>query len=103
MRNRARLIIPQLLFAAGLVIWAGFQTVMLIDDHRNLSTVWANQQATFEQSVKLRGQLDSIAAKTQILADQGNSGAKAIVEELKKRGVTINPNANRPENKIDTK
>jgi len=55
-------------------------------------SVRANQETTYQQAVKLRAQLDSIAAKTQILADQGNAGAKTIVEELQKRGVTINPN-----------
>ena len=87
--------VPQLLLAAGLVIWTAFQTFMLIDEHRTLNAARANQEATVQQSVKLRDQLDSIAAKMQILADKGNVGAKTIVEELKKRGVTINPNASK--------
>jgi hypothetical protein len=89
------LLVPQLLFGAGLVIWAVFQTTVLVGERSTLSTLRANQTATIEQSIKLRAQLDSIAAKTQILADAGNAGARTIVEELKKRGVTIDPNANK--------
>jgi Icc-related predicted phosphoesterase len=85
--------IPLFLFGAGLVLWTGFQTTMLITEKRNLETVKTNQENTIQQALKLRTQLDSIAAKTQILAEKGNTGAKTIVDELKKRGVTINPNA----------
>lgn len=85
--------IPQVLFAAGLVIWAGFQTTVLIQEKRNLSMLRENQESTVQQATKLRAQLDSIAAKTQVLAAKGNSGAAMIVAELKKRGITINLNA----------
>ena len=88
--------IPQALLAAGLVIWTVFQMVMLVTEGNTLRTLIANQENVVQQAVKLRAQLDSIAAKTAILAEQGNSGAKTIVEQLRKRGVTINPNANAP-------
>lgn len=94
MRAGPVVFVPQVLFAAGLVIWTAFQTTMLVTERGTLNTLKANQEVTVQQSVKLRAQLDSIAAKTQVLADRGNAGAKAIVDELRKRGVTINPNAN---------
>jgi hypothetical protein len=90
---RAAPLVPQLLFAAGLVIWTAFQTTMLLNERSSLKTLRANQEATVQQSIKLRAQLDSIAAKTQVLADRGNAGARTIVDELRKRGVTIDPNA----------
>jgi hypothetical protein len=89
----ASFFLPQLIVALGLVIWTGFQTTMLVGERSTLNTARAEQEATIQQAVKLRAQLDSIAAKTQMLADRGNTGAKTIVEELKKRGVTIDPNA----------
>ncbi len=88
--------IPLSLLAASWLLWTVFQMVMLINEGSNLKTLKANQEATVQQAVKLRAQLDSIAAKTADLAAKGNSGAKTIVDELKKRGVTINPNANNP-------
>ena len=36
---------------------------------------------------------DSLASKMQALADKGNPNAQAVVAELKKHGVTINPGA----------
>ena len=42
---------------------------------------------------KLRTSLDGLAADTQGLADCGNANAALLVTELKKRGITINPQA----------
>ena len=85
--------IPLSLLAASWLLWTIFQMAMLLNEGANLKTLKANQEVTVQQAVKLRAQLDSIAAKTAELAAKGNSGAKAIVDELKKRGVTINPTA----------
>jgi hypothetical protein len=92
-KNNLLSFIPQLLFASGLLIWSGFQTIVLLQESRQLTAAKANQESTVQQATKVRAQLDSIAAKTQVLADKGNNGAKTIVDELKKRGITINPNA----------
>lgn len=83
--------IPLLLIAIALVIWTGFQTTQLLRERKYLRAVLAEQSTTVDQSQKLRAQLDSIAKATLQLADQGNSNAKIIVQELRKRGVTINP------------
>jgi hypothetical protein len=83
--------IPLLLIAIALVIWTGFQTTQLLRERKYLKAVLNDQSPTVEQSQKLRAQLDSIAKETLQLANQGNSNAKIIVEELRKRGVTINP------------
>lgn len=68
-----------------------FQTVHLVRERDALQTVRAAQEPTIEQAQKLRAQLDSIARSTLKLAEQGNSGAALIVEELARRGVTIVP------------
>ena len=83
------------MLAAAWTLWAVFQMVMLFQEGSNLKTLRANQEPTVQQAMKLRAQLDSIAAKTAELAPKGNSNAKAIVDELKKRGITIDPNAKR--------
>jgi len=82
--------IPLLLIAIALVIWTGFQTIQLFKERKYLSAVIVDQAQTVDQSQKLRTQLDSIAKTTLQLAKQGNPNAKLIVEELRKRGVTIN-------------
>ncbi len=83
--------IPLLLIAIALVIWTGFQTTQLLRERKYLNAVLNDQTPTVEQSQKLRAQLDSIAKGVLQLANQGNSNAKIIVEELRKRGITINP------------
>jgi hypothetical protein len=42
---------------------------------------------------KLRASLDALAVDTQRLAEAGNPSAKLLVDELRKRGITINPAA----------
>jgi hypothetical protein len=81
------------LLTLAVVAWFGFQTVQLSRERGALQTVRAAQAPTIEQAQKLRGQLDAIAKKTLELAQQGNAGAALIVEELARRGVTINPSS----------
>jgi len=83
---------PLALGLAALVAWTGFQTVQLVRDHLTLAAAFANQQPQVEQSERLRNQLSSLATGLARLGDQGNQNARLIVDELRKRGVTINPN-----------
>ena len=76
----------------AVVAWFAFQTYQLVRERSSLQSVKAAQDPTIEQAQKLRAQLDAISRKTLELAQQGNSGAALIVEELARRGVTINPN-----------
>ncbi len=82
--------LPLLLASTALLGWMGFQTWQLFTDRQALLAAHANQQQTVENAGKLRGSLDVLAADTQRLADAGNASARLLVEELKKRGVTIN-------------
>ena len=86
--------IPMCLLAAAWTLWSVFQMVMLFQEGSNLQALRANQEPTIQQAQKLRAQLDSIAAKTAELAAKGDPGAKTIVDALRQRGITINPNAN---------
>jgi hypothetical protein len=85
--------VPLLLLMIGLLIWAGAQMFQLFSEHSTLKTLLANQAAPFSASQKLRVQLDAVASGTQRLADQGNQNARLVVDELRKRGITINPSA----------
>ena len=83
--------LPILILAAACTLWAVFQMFMLFQEGGNLKVLLASQEPTVQQAQKLRAQLDSISTQTQLLADAGNPGATAIVAELRKRGITINP------------
>jgi len=80
------------LVTVAMVSWFAFQTYQLVRERGALQSVRAAQEPTIEQAQKLRVQLDTISKKTLELAQQGNPGAALIVEELARRGVTINPN-----------
>ena len=87
--------IALLLGGLALLGWLAFQAQQLMAEHQNLQTAYASQQQTVDNAGKLRASLDVLAADTQRLADSGNPNARALVDELKKRGVTIN-SANTP-------
>ncbi len=85
--------VPLVLIVATLLLMVGFQSVQLMREHDLLETRIANQAGPLEEAKKIRMQLDSIAKSTAQLAAQGNANAQRMVEELKRNGITINPNA----------
>ncbi|HYP68296.1 MAG TPA: hypothetical protein VEP67_08580 [Thiobacillaceae bacterium] len=90
---RASLFLPLLLILTTLVLWFGFQTYQLVKERSNLKTLQVNQETMFTNAQKMRAQLDAIAAGTARLAQQGNANAAQVVNALKARGISINPNA----------
>src|SRR5258708_29376045 len=87
-----RLQIPLLLLAIAFFLMVGFQTVQLVRERGNLYEIQLGQETTVQESLKLRQQMESLASKTAQLADGGNAGAKAIIEELRRLGITVKPN-----------
>ena len=88
--------LPLLLLVIAAAGWSAFQCYQLVNEKQGLAAVHTNQTRQFEDAGKLRTSLDSLARETAILADKGNPGAKLIIGELARRGVTINPNAPAP-------
>jgi hypothetical protein len=84
---------PLMLFGLALFVVLGWQTWLLASERDALGTAHTNHQQTVDNAGKLRASLDTLAADTQRLADGGNASAALLVAELKKRGVTINPQA----------
>jgi regulatory protein YycI of two-component signal transduction system YycFG len=91
--HRPSLFLPLLLILITLVLWFGFQTYQLVKERSNLKTLQTNQETMFTNAQKMRAQLDAIAAGTAHLAQQGNANAAQVVNALKAKGITINPNA----------
>jgi hypothetical protein len=87
-----RLSIPLGLLILGFVLMVGFQTVQLIRERGNLFEIQLAQEPTIQEGAKLRQQLDSLAKKTAALADAGNAGAKTVIEEMRRQGITIKGN-----------
>ena len=88
--------VPVLLGALALLGWLCFQTYQLLNERQALQAAYVTQQQTVDNSAKLRASLDALAADTQRMADSGNPNARLLVDELRKRGITINPAASTP-------
>ena len=85
--------VPVLLFGLAVLAVLGWQTWVLATERSALNTAYEGQQQTVDNAGKLRTSLDGLAADTQRLADRGNANAALLVTELKRRGITINPQA----------
>lgn len=85
--------VPMLFFGLAVLAVLGWQTWVLASERGALTAAYEGQQQTVDNAGKLRTSLDGLAADTQRLADRGNVNAALLVTELKKRGITINPQA----------
>jgi hypothetical protein len=90
---------PVLILVLALVGWFSFQAFQLFEERSALQESRFAQEQSVLTATKLRGSLDAMARETARLAQQGNPNARLLVEELRKRGVTINPDAG---NTVDT-
>lgn len=87
----ASVFVPTLLLAVALVAWLAFQTLQLVRERQLMSVATVSLEPQQQAATKLRASLDAVATSTAKLATDGNANARVIVEELRKRGVTINP------------
>ena len=85
--------VPLLMFALTITVWFAFQTVHLWRERETLATARSAQEKSVEDARKMRTTLDQLARGTAVLADKGNANAKLVVDELRRRGITINPNS----------
>lgn len=88
--------LPLLLLSIALVGWFAFQTFQLIGERKQLDALKTGQEAQIEAAARVRASLDTMAAATGRLAEGGNVNARILVEELRKRGITINSAATTP-------
>jgi hypothetical protein len=82
--------LPLLLGLLALVAVLGHQAWQLDQDRRQLQAAHDGTAPRIEAATRLRRSLDLLAADTQRLADSGNAPARVLVEELRRRGITIN-------------
>ncbi len=85
--------LPVALILLSLLIWFGFQTVELVLERNQLTTVTTNYNVAVQEAQKTQRQLEKLITQTNELAGKGNPNAKAVIEELKKRGIPLPPAA----------
>jgi hypothetical protein len=83
--------LPLLILGLAILVWFGFQATQLRVERDAMRTGITNQDKAVQDSKKLRDALDALARGTAQLADGGNPNARLVVDELKKRGITITP------------
>jgi hypothetical protein len=88
--------LPLMLFAVALVAWLGFQCIQQISERQQLAAMQGTLDAQEAAAKKVRASLDAVATATAKLAAAGNANAGVVVEELRKRGVTINADSGAP-------
>ncbi len=77
------------LVVVSLFVLMAYETGQAIHDRGALTELLQAQQATIEQAVKIRQQLQALAGKTAELAAAGDAGAKSVVDQMKAQGVTL--------------
>ena len=87
--QRWSVFVPVFLLALTYVAWTVFQTTQLVVERNALQTLRSNQDKQVEESKKVRERFESLSRETQLLANRGNRGAQLIMEELRRRGITI--------------
>ena len=87
------LFVPFLLLAVAVLAFLAFQALQLHRVHGSLAAKKAGQEERIEQAQGLRKQFDAVATDTARLAEGGNANAKRIIDELRKRGIRVNPDA----------
>jgi hypothetical protein len=88
-RQTSGLPLPLILVVVSLFVLMAFETGQAIHDRGALADQRRSQQPTVQQAIRLRQQLETLAGKTAQLAAAGDSGAKAIVDQMKRQGVTL--------------
>ncbi len=79
------------LLALGFFLAVLFQTVQLVRERLNFSTILLNQQGALENTLKLRERINALASDTAQLAQTGNAAAKQVVDDLARQHLALHP------------
>jgi len=83
--------IALVLIVISTLLMGVFRSVELVEERRSLSETRNQQDRAVEEAAKLRRQFDALAAGVVRPAAEGNGNAKTIVDEMRRRGVTLPP------------
>jgi hypothetical protein len=81
--------LPILLIGCTVLAWTAFKTTDLQTQRHALNVVYRAQSAQLQSSRRLRAALNRLAIDVKRLSGTGDPGARIIVKQLEKRGITI--------------
>jgi hypothetical protein len=87
--DRNGLPLPLILVVVALFVLMAFETGQAIHDRDALAELRRSQEPAVQQAIKLRQQLQTLAGKTAELAAAGDAGAKSVIDQMKRQGVTL--------------
>ena len=81
--------LPVVIVVSSFFVLMAFETGYAIHDHDGLAEQKRLQEPTVQEAIKLRQKLEGLAGKTAQLAADGDEGAKAIVDQMKRQGIAL--------------
>ena len=81
--------LPVVIIAISFFVLMAFETGYTIHDRDALKEQQRLQEPAVQEAIKLRQTLDGLAARTAQLAADGDESAKAIVDQMKRQGITL--------------
>ena len=81
--------LPVILVIASFFVLIAFETGYAIHDREALADQRRSQEPIVQEGIKLRQQLEMLAGNTAQLAADGDEGAKNVVDQMKRQGVTL--------------
>ena len=81
--------LPVVIFAASFFVLMAFETSYAIHDREGLAEQQRLQEPAVQEAIKLRQKLEALAGKTAQLAAEGDEGAKAVVDQMKRQGIAM--------------
>ena len=83
--------LPVVIVAVSFFVLMAFETGYTIHDRDALAEQQRLQEPAVQEAIKLRQKLEALAGKTAQLAADGDEGAKAVVDQMKRQGITMSP------------
>ncbi len=83
--------LPVVIVAVSFFVLMSFETGYAIHDRDALAEQQRLQEPAAQEAIKLRQKLEGLAGKTAQLAAEGDEGAKAVVDQMKRQGITMSP------------
>jgi hypothetical protein len=89
-RREPQVALPALgLLSATLLVLGCFMLYQALTERSSLIFALGAQEQPLQQAQKIKSQLDALASATAKLADEGDAGAKQIVDAMKAQGIAI--------------
>jgi hypothetical protein len=85
-----QILLPVSLVAFVVFIMVAFQFTQILQDRGTMQQAKTQQQKPLEDAQRVDAQLNALAVGTLKLSEKGDKDAKAIIDRMKKLGITVN-------------